>query len=94
MITGTLILDGWHGITRQTVEVVGATPKRYRIQAIKRTKLAGPSRWLDPGKTALVPKHALRDNCEICHGIKGGVPGNENIIDGKRVCDYCHAERQ
>lgn len=30
--------------------------------------------------------------CEICHGTKGGVPGNENIIDGKVICDYCHAE--
>jgi hypothetical protein len=30
--------------------------------------------------------------CEICDGAKGGVPGNENIIGGKVVCDYCHAE--
>ena len=30
-----------------------------------------------------------RDNCEICHGEMGGVKGNENLIDGKRVCDYC-----
>lgn len=35
---------------------------------------------------------SLKDGCEICGGAKGGVPGNENIIDGKRVCDYCHAE--
>lgn len=37
-----------------------------------------------------------RDACEICHGAKGGEPGNENIvpIDGKEtvMCDYCHAE--
>jgi hypothetical protein len=32
-----------------------------------------------------------RDNCEICGGEKGGVPGNENIVDGVRMCDYCHA---
>lgn len=32
------------------------------------------------------------DNCEICHGRKGGVRGNENVIDGKVVCDYCHAD--
>src|ERR1700733_12074470 len=33
------------------------------------------------------------DACEICHGEKGGVPGNENIVtvDGvkKIACDYC-----
>jgi len=32
------------------------------------------------------------DNCEHCHGMQGGIPGNENIIDGKRTCDYCHAK--
>lgn len=30
------------------------------------------------------------DNCEICHGTKGGVEGNENVINGVVVCDYCH----
>lgn len=34
-----------------------------------------------------------RDNCEICHGSKGGVKGNENVVDGKIICDYCHAEQ-
>ncbi|ARB14473.1 hypothetical protein Ccr5_gp253 [Caulobacter phage Ccr5] len=30
-----------------------------------------------------------RDDCEVCHGARGGVRGNENIVDGKVVCDYC-----
>ena len=30
------------------------------------------------------------DNCQICHGSKGGVKGNENVINGVIVCDYCH----
>lgn len=34
---------------------------------------------------------AARDSCEICKGHNGGVPGNENVIEGKTVCDYCHA---
>jgi hypothetical protein len=40
------------------------------------------------------PKKAkeMRDGCEVCGGTRGGVPGNENRIDGKRVCDYCHAD--
>lgn len=31
------------------------------------------------------------DNCEMCMGIKGRTPGNENVIDGIVVCDYCHS---
>ena len=30
------------------------------------------------------------DNCEVCHGARGGIKGNENIIDGVITCDYCH----
>jgi hypothetical protein len=33
------------------------------------------------------------DNCQVCRGASGGVKGNENIIDGLVVCDYCHAWR-
>ena len=33
------------------------------------------------------------DNCEICKGTNLGVRGNENIIDGKVMCDYCHAAK-
>lgn len=30
-----------------------------------------------------------RDACEECRGAKGGVPGNENIVNGRTLCDYC-----
>lgn len=30
------------------------------------------------------------DKCKLCLGIKGGALGNENVIDGVVVCDYCH----
>ena len=33
------------------------------------------------------------DNCEVCKGEKGGVRGNENIIDGIVMCDYCYCDR-
>jgi hypothetical protein len=29
------------------------------------------------------------DNCQVCRGQSGGVKGNENVIDGVVVCDYC-----
>ncbi len=32
------------------------------------------------------------DNCEVCNGERGGVPGNENSINGVVVCDYCTAD--
>ena len=32
------------------------------------------------------------DNCEICKGQNGGVRGNENIVDSKRMCDYCSCD--
>jgi hypothetical protein len=34
----------------------------------------------------------LKDNCEVCHGKRGVTRGNENIIDGKIVCDYCTSD--
>lgn len=47
-------------------------------------------------------KNRPKDNCEVCLGEKGGVPGNENIhhisVNGTslkytiKVCDYCHSK--
>jgi hypothetical protein len=33
-----------------------------------------------------------KDDCERCLGERGGVPGNENIVDGVVLCDYCTAD--
>ena len=30
--------------------------------------------------------------CEICSNSRGGVVGNEQIVDGTSMCDYCHAD--
>ena len=54
-----IFLDGWGGASKQKVELVGETPKKYRIRAIELTKLAGRSRWLPPGQETLVPKTAV-----------------------------------
>jgi hypothetical protein len=42
------------------------------------------------GDAEQVREAAAKDNCELCLGAKGGVPGNENRILGLVVCDYCH----
>ncbi len=34
----------------------------------------------------------LPDRCQMPDCSRQGVRGNENVIDGKRVCDYCHAK--
>lgn len=34
----------------------------------------------------------LPDNCQVCNGEEGGMLGNENIVDGVVMCDYCHAK--
>lgn len=41
----------------------------------------------------VIERYLGPDDCEICLGAKGGVKGNENIIDGIKMCDYCHSER-
>jgi hypothetical protein len=33
----------------------------------------------------------LPDKCEMPGCCRQGVRGNENIIDGKVMCDYCHS---
>lgn len=30
--------------------------------------------------------------CQVCKGTKGGIQGNDNIVNGVIMCDYCHAE--
>ncbi len=55
-----LRLSGWHGTSSTLVVTIGSTPKRFRIRAITRTRLAGRNRWLEPGQEALVPKTAVR----------------------------------
>ena len=62
MRTAVLCLQDWAGYTEQPVVVVGETPKRYRVMpsGSAMVKLGGRARWLRPGKTALVPKRAVR----------------------------------
>lgn len=31
-----------------------------------------------------------RDDCEFCLGNKGGTKGNENVVHGIVMCDYCY----
>jgi hypothetical protein len=35
----------------------------------------------------------LPDKCEHKYCARYGVRGNENIIEGKVMCDYCHSKK-
>jgi hypothetical protein len=57
---GLLCFNGMSGYHETSVLVLGETPKRYRIEAIERMRLAGRMRWLNPGERALVPWYAIK----------------------------------
>ncbi len=68
-------LDGTHSIKRG-----------YVYKAHSRLTAEGP----DPeryGHDELID--LLRDNCQKCNGDRNGVLGNENVIDGIVMCDWC-----
>lgn len=55
--------------------------------------------YKEPGRKGQVPaytdaelKEALKDNCQVCEGSRGGTLGNENVVNGVVMCDYCHAD--
>lgn len=61
MRRATLHLDGWAGRVAVPVDVIGATPARYRVQLVEGAppvRLPG-RRVLAPGAVALVPKSAI-----------------------------------
>ena len=50
------------------------------------------SPWTIREKILTLVPESQRDGCSNCHGLRGGIPGNENVIDGKFYCDYCDSE--
>lgn len=59
-MTTCILVDGWAGYQRIPVEILGETPKRYRVKLIERSKLPGRNNWRNAGDVVLVPKHAVR----------------------------------
>lgn len=53
-----LLLDGWAGRERHKVEVIGETPKRYRVRLLADTRLPS-NRQHKAGDVVLVPKYAV-----------------------------------
>ena len=64
---GTLHLDSYSGRSSTRVEIIGETPKRYRVRAITQTRTAGRLVYLEPGQVALVPKRAITVDSHSSH---------------------------
>lgn len=97
MKIGFLMLSGWGGYREEKIEIVGMTPKRYRIRALKKTKIAGRQRWLEPGETTLAPQDAVRieprpgcDTCGELEGVRQAIR-DETCIYSCRACEQGRA---
>lgn len=55
-----IVLDTWAGRRYYAVEVVGATPKKFRVRILAPGGVMLPGRrYVNCGEEALVPKHAV-----------------------------------
>lgn len=78
------------------IEAKALLEKTYKIQSFnesfKRLEIVGE---LTNFVKKLVAEEEIflkeHDNCQMCYGIKGGEKGNENILHGVKMCDYCTA---
>lgn len=55
-----LCLDSWAGRTNVPCEIVGETPKKYRIKLLKDSLLPS-KKYGKAGEIVLVPKYAVRE---------------------------------
>jgi len=58
-MTAVLVLDSWAGRERIPVEIVGETPKRYRVKLLAACLLPSRRR-VEAGAVVLVPRYAVR----------------------------------
>lgn len=96
-VEGRWSVDGWRSGVAYPVEIVDQTAAGYTVRTL--TPIPAPVALgdtadgsLEPGVCLTVPVTAIRDRCELCHGIRGGIPGNENRIEDRRVCDHCTSD--
>lgn len=52
-------VQSWAGVHEVPVEVIGETPKRYRVRILKDDRWPGRRNSVKSGDVKLVPKHAL-----------------------------------
>ena len=69
-MTARLHIDSFAGRRKVEVEIVGETPKRYRVRLLADCKLPGRNRKGKTGDVVLVPASAVtvEDYCPQCGG--------------------------
>ncbi len=61
-----LRLNSWAGRERVPVEIVGETPKRYRVKLLEAARLPG-NRQHAAGDVVLVPRYAVQQQGDVWH---------------------------
>ncbi len=79
-VRAVLALDSWAGRTEHPVEIVGETPKRYRVRILEDWLILPSKRVAERGDVVLVPKYAVRV-------LRGGEEGPKTAPDPTRRCD-------
>jgi hypothetical protein len=74
--------------------VGGASEEAARLRADKSAQAEAVKAAKSAEEKAARGARWVLDKCENCHGSRGGVPGNENIVNGKILCDYCSLESE
>jgi hypothetical protein len=65
-MTTHLRLNSWAGRECIPVEIVGETPKRYRVKLLEAARLPG-NRQHAAGDVVLVPRYAVQQQGEVWH---------------------------
>lgn len=92
----TLLRERVAALEAERADLVRTSVQRCRSLVAKRSPLVSPESALDSllAEIEQDPGTAIAlDNCELCGGANGGVPGNEQVVDGLLMCDHCHAAR-
>lgn len=77
---------------REQLDVIRRLAERGRSMSEIVGYDAGHHRTLDVFQGILDELDRTVDRCSRCAGRRGGVPGNENVVDGQLLCDHCHAD--
>lgn len=59
-----------------------AAERAYRFYTALKKIMGGAIHVLPPAEL---------DDCQICHGQRGGIKGNEIEVEDITMCDYCHS---
>lgn len=88
-IIKAIVLDTWAGRRYYAVEVVGETPKKFRVRILTANGITLPGRrFVEFDDVVLVPKHAIADlpaeyKVEQAH-YEGHLYGYGGSVDAKR----------